>query len=79
MKRLEVELPDKLAGELGALVQGGWFQSEGEVVRAALVEFVRRHRLELLEKQQTSLGHSGKRASRREAHRLGHGSRPSPD
>ncbi len=52
MKRLEVELPDKLAGELGALVQGGWFQSEGEVVRAALVEFVRRHRLELLEKQQ---------------------------
>ena len=52
MKRLEVELPDKLAGELGALVQGGWFQSEGEVVRAALIEFVRRHRLELLEKQQ---------------------------
>ena len=52
MKSLQVELPDRLAAELQALVQGGWFQSEGEVVRAALTEFLRRHRLELLEKQQ---------------------------
>lgn len=52
MKSLQVELPEKLAGELDALVGAGWFHSEGEVVRAALVEFVRRHRCELLEKHQ---------------------------
>ena len=52
MRSLQVELPEKLAEQLDALVRGGWFQSEGEVVRAALVEFVRRYRFELLEKHQ---------------------------
>jgi len=52
MKSLHVEVPEKLAVELDALVRGGWFQSEEEVVRIALIEFVRRHRFELLEKQQ---------------------------
>jgi len=52
MKSLHIELPDKLAEELEALVRGGWFPSEEEAVRAALVEFVRRHRFELLEKRQ---------------------------
>ena len=28
----------------------GWFASEAEVVRAALIEFVRRNRVELLER-----------------------------
>ncbi len=52
MKSLQIELPDKLATELDALVQAGWFHSEDELVRLALVEFVRRHRLELLERFQ---------------------------
>jgi len=52
MKSLHVEVPEKLAVELDALVRGGWFQSEEEVVRIALIEFVRCHRFELLEKQQ---------------------------
>lgn len=66
MKQLRVELPDKLAGELDALVRSGWFQSEGEVVRAAVMEFVRRHRRKLTEKQQRddiawALQHKGTR------------------
>jgi Arc/MetJ-type ribon-helix-helix transcriptional regulator len=52
MESIEVELPEKLAQELDALVQGGWFNSKAEVVRIALLEFVRRHRLELLEQFQ---------------------------
>lgn len=52
MKSIQIELPDKLAAELDALIRAGWFHSEGEIVRLALVEFVRRHRLELLEKFQ---------------------------
>jgi Arc/MetJ-type ribon-helix-helix transcriptional regulator len=52
MKTFQVKLPDKLARELYALVQTGWFHSESEVVRLALLEFLRRHRFELLERFQ---------------------------
>jgi Arc/MetJ-type ribon-helix-helix transcriptional regulator len=52
MKSIHVELPDKLAQELNAMVKTGWFNNEEEVVRLALVEFVRHHRLELLERFQ---------------------------
>jgi Arc/MetJ-type ribon-helix-helix transcriptional regulator len=52
MRSLQVELPDKLAGEVEALVRSGWFHSEDELIRFALGEFVRRHRLELLERFQ---------------------------
>jgi Arc/MetJ-type ribon-helix-helix transcriptional regulator len=49
MKTIQVELPDKLAAEVEALVGIGWFGSEGELIRAALLEFVRRNRADLLE------------------------------
>ncbi len=52
MKSLQVELPDKLAEELDLLVRTGWFQDKQEAIRLALVEFVRRHRAELLERFQ---------------------------
>jgi Arc/MetJ-type ribon-helix-helix transcriptional regulator len=52
MKSVQVELPDKLADELGLLVKTGWFGSEEEAVRIALMEFVHRHRFELLERFQ---------------------------
>lgn len=52
MKCINIELPDKLAQELDAMIQAGWFSDEAEVVRMALLEFVRRHRLELLERFQ---------------------------
>lgn len=52
MKSVQVELPDKLAAELDELVRAGWFHSEDELVRMALVEFVRRYRFQLLERFQ---------------------------
>ncbi len=52
MKSMQIELPDKLAADLDALVQGGWFRSEDELVRLALIDFVRRYRFELLERFQ---------------------------
>lgn len=50
MKTIQVELPEKLAAEIEHYVEGGWFGSEGEVVRVALAELVRRNRPELLER-----------------------------
>jgi len=52
MKSIHIELPDKLAQELEAMVKAGWFSNEAEVMRLALLEFVRRYRLELLERFQ---------------------------
>ena len=52
MKSIQIELPEKLAQELDAMVREGWFRNEGEAVRLALLDFVRRHRLELMERFQ---------------------------
>ncbi len=49
MKSLRIELPEKLAMEVELLVKDGWFQSTDELIRMALMEFLRRHRLELME------------------------------
>jgi Arc/MetJ-type ribon-helix-helix transcriptional regulator len=50
VKIVHVELPDKLAAEVETYVRAGWFGSEAEVVRAAVTDFIRRHRVELLER-----------------------------
>jgi Arc/MetJ-type ribon-helix-helix transcriptional regulator len=50
MKAIHVEFPDKLASEIEAYVQAGWFGSEAEVIRAAVADFVRRRRIELLDR-----------------------------
>ncbi len=47
MKSIRIELPDKLAAELNVMVKAGWFSDDAEVVRLALLEFVRRHRVDL--------------------------------
>jgi Arc/MetJ-type ribon-helix-helix transcriptional regulator len=52
MKTISVELPDRAAEEIDQLVRAGWFASESEAVRAAVLDFVRRNRLELLERFQ---------------------------
>jgi len=52
MKLIQVELPDEVAKELDALMQAGWFRSEDEMVRLALIEFVRRHSFALAERFQ---------------------------
>jgi Arc/MetJ-type ribon-helix-helix transcriptional regulator len=50
MKSVQVELPDTLAAEVEAYVRAGWFGSEADVIRTALADFIRRNRLELLER-----------------------------
>ncbi len=52
MKSIQIELPDKLAEALDTMVQQGWFHSEAEALRCALIEFLRWHRLELHEQFQ---------------------------
>jgi Arc/MetJ-type ribon-helix-helix transcriptional regulator len=50
VKAIQIELPDKVAAELEAYVKAGWFGSEAELIRAAVLEFVRRNRIDLLER-----------------------------
>lgn len=50
MKTIQIELPEKLAAEIEGYVKTGWFSSEAEVIRATLMEFVRRNRVGLLER-----------------------------
>jgi Arc/MetJ-type ribon-helix-helix transcriptional regulator len=52
MTSLQIELPDQLAAAVKRLVQNGWFQTEQEIIRLALVEFIRRHQAELTEQFQ---------------------------
>jgi Arc/MetJ-type ribon-helix-helix transcriptional regulator len=52
MKILQVELSDKAAAELDALIETGWFTDETEIIRLALKDFVHRHKFALLEQFQ---------------------------
>lgn len=49
MTTLQVELPERLAQSLRELVQEGWFTSEEEAVRIALLEFLQRRSRQLTE------------------------------
>jgi len=50
MKTVAVELPNRTAAEIKRYVDAGWFASEAEAVRAAVLEFVRRNRVDLLDR-----------------------------
>ena len=52
MKTVQVQLPDVVVTELSGLVKSGWFTDENEIVRLALLEFVRRYRFALIEQFQ---------------------------
>jgi Arc/MetJ-type ribon-helix-helix transcriptional regulator len=52
MQAFSVEVPDKIAIELDHLVADGWFASKSEVIRLALLEFIRRHQFTLIEQFQ---------------------------
>ncbi|MGH9873092.1 MAG: CopG family transcriptional regulator [Pyrinomonadaceae bacterium] len=52
MTSLQIELPDQLAVAVQRLVQDGWFQTEQELIRVALIEFIHRHQAELTEQFQ---------------------------
>ncbi|MEW5872630.1 MAG: ribbon-helix-helix domain-containing protein [Chloroflexota bacterium] len=52
MTIVQIELPEKTAQELDALVKKGWFTDRAEAIRLALAEFLGRNRLELMERFQ---------------------------
>jgi len=50
MKYLSVNLPDNLAMAVESYVKAGFFDSELDVLLAAISEFVRRNRIDLIER-----------------------------
>ncbi|MBW8050172.1 MAG: CopG family transcriptional regulator [Cytophagales bacterium] len=50
MKTMKIDLPKKIVVAMGNYVKTGWFNNESEVMRAALQEFIRNHRIELTDK-----------------------------
>ena len=50
LKTINVEIPEKLAGEIEKYVKSGWFNNEAELMREALRDFISHHRLRLMEK-----------------------------
>lgn len=52
MKTVQVELSDNLAVQMGLLIEKGWFIDEKEIMRLALIEYIRRHKFALLEQFQ---------------------------
>jgi Arc/MetJ-type ribon-helix-helix transcriptional regulator len=49
MKTISVNLPDNLATAVDTYVKAGFFDSELDVLLAAVTEFVRRNRIDLVE------------------------------
>ncbi len=49
MKTIQAELPERLYQEIQALVQGGRFPDEGELLREALRRYLDAHRPDLME------------------------------
>lgn len=49
MKRIRVEIPDRLFEQIETLVREGWFRSTADVVDQAVRRFLDTHRPELME------------------------------
>lgn len=52
MKRVAIDVPEQLATKMEELVRAGWFVSEAELTRQALVNFVQGARFQLQEQFQ---------------------------
>ena len=52
VKSVQLKLPDPIMTEVDGLIHEGWFRDKNELVRTAVVDFVRRHRFALIEKSQ---------------------------
>ena len=50
VKTLSINIPDKLAEQINDYVKAGFFSSEPEVILAAMSEFVRRNRVDMMER-----------------------------
>ena len=50
MKTLSIDIPDNLAAQINDYVKAGFFPCEPDVILAAMSEFVRRNRVDLVER-----------------------------
>jgi Arc/MetJ-type ribon-helix-helix transcriptional regulator len=50
MKTISVKVPDQVASEAKSFVKAGCFDSESDVFLAAIADFLRRNRIELVER-----------------------------
>ena len=50
MKTLSIVIPDNLAAQINDYVKAGFFLSEPDVILAAMSEFVRRNRVDMMER-----------------------------
>ena len=50
VKRLSVDIPERLQRQLETLVQEGWFRDPEEIVNLALRKFLESHHPDLMEK-----------------------------
>lgn len=53
MKKVAVDVPEQIAKQMEELVRSGWFVSEAELTRQALMNFVQRARFQLQEQFQS--------------------------
>jgi len=61
---MTIELPDQIAADAKGLIKAGFFRSEEEMLLAALVDFLRRNRTELMDR----FAHDDIEWAKREAH-----------
>jgi len=50
LKTLSIKIPDNLAIQINNYVKAGFFNSEPDVLLAAMSEFVRRNQIDLMER-----------------------------
>jgi Arc/MetJ-type ribon-helix-helix transcriptional regulator len=50
MKTVSVNMPDNLAAQINDYVKAGFFSSEPDVILAAMAEFLRRNRVDMMER-----------------------------
>lgn len=66
MTTMTIEVPDQLAEDAQGFIKAGFFRSEKEFLLAALVDFVRRNRTELMDR----FAHEDIEWAKREVHKL---------
>ena len=50
MKTVSINIPDNLAAQINDYVKAGFFSSEPDVIIAAMTEFLRRNRVDMMER-----------------------------
>ena len=50
MTTMTIDLPDQIAEDAKGFIKAGFFRSEKEILLAALVDFLRRNRTELMDR-----------------------------